>query len=159
MKNIAIMLYLNIARAWNFWTNMKWISDETRTDYGTHVKAKKTKMPICKRFQCRRNLRVCTIRRLFPFMRSVRICRPFFRFYMRPRAKPVFVAALLHYASADTMTDETSRSDNCWLNLGLNDFSHERERRCFGRCRYTLDTFKRFINEQKLYFSTVELRL
>jgi len=31
-------------------------------------------------------------------------------------------------ASADTMTDETSRSDNCRLNLGLNDFSHERER-------------------------------
>lgn len=29
-------------------------------------------------------------------------------------------------SSADTMTDETSHSDNCRLNLGLNDFSHER---------------------------------
>jgi len=117
-------------------------------------------MPICKRFQFRSKFACLynSVKRLFSFMRSVRICRPFFRF-MRPRAKPVFVAALLHYASVDTMTDETSRSDNCWLNLRLNDFSHERKRRCLGRCQCMFGTFKRFVSEQKLYFNTVELRL
>lgn len=133
-------------------TNVTFSKHETRTSYHTHVKPKKTKMPIYKGFQCRSKFACLynSVKRLFPFICAVGICRPFFRFCMRPRAKPVFCrgsSALC--ASADTMTGEPSRSDNCWLNLGLNDFSHERER----RCQCTFGTFERL--KRRLYVTSV----
>jgi hypothetical protein len=114
-----------------------------------------------KEFQCRNKLRVVTIRwnDYFHLCTRSAYAGPFFGFYMRPRAKPVFCRDFFALCT-DTMTDETSRSDNCRSNLELNNFSHERENQCtfkiFERMKIVTLTYveNAFINILYIYLQT-----
>lgn len=143
------MLHSNIATRMTF-LNMKYEHEQAIV----HIKAKETKMPICKRFQCRSKFACLynSMKRLFPFMRSVRICRPFFHFCMRPRAKPVFVA-LLHYARVRIQwrTKRVIRIIVGWTSGWMTSPTKEN---AAANARS-----ERLVSKQRLYFSTVRVTI
>lgn len=118
-----------------------------RLSYAYKKKRKKTKMPIWKGFQYKSKFACLynSVKRLFPFICGRHM--PAIFSLLRATADETRFCrdSSALYSSTDTMTDETSRSDNCRLNLGLNDFSHERGRRCqcasgaFGRLKIIRD--------------------
>lgn len=107
-------------------------------------------MPICKGFQGRSKFACLynSVKRLFPFICGRYAYAGLFLASACDCGRNPFLSRLLCIMRECGYNDETSHSNNCWFNLGLNDFSHERE--C--RCQCTFGAFGR-LSEQRLYMT------